>query len=389
MSDASFGADQQAKLDFAYGFIGKVSSAAKALVLDVAARAPHHTYFAGCSNGGREAMMAAGRFPTEFDGVLACNPAFRVSKAGVLSIYSGEVYAQAATEAGVNPAHFITPADAAVFQRALLATCDGLDGAKDGMIFDHAACRFDIRTLGCRKDQTQDCLAPAKIAAIARAFAGPHDEKGRQLVGGWTFDTGDFTPGWLMWQTGMPTPDGKAMMQTRMLVEQAMARYFSFPPMTTPLAGGDAAAQALLERTAATGALTDSDSTDFRTFAARGGRMILVTGWSDPIFSASDLIDWYGRLSADTEAATGKKADGFARLFLVPGMLHCGGGPGLDDFDALGALVDWVERQSAPDEIVARGQAFPGVSRPLCAYPKIARYGGSGPTEAAESFVCR
>lgn len=384
--DTSFAKDQQAKLDYGYAYIGKVSASAKELTTNIARRPPHHTYFAGCSNGGREAMMAAQRFPSEFDGVLACNPAFRLSHAVILSNFSGQVYTEAAEKAGALPTRWITPADAALFQKALLEDCDDLDGAKDGMIFDHAACHFDIRKIQCRQGQAQGCLAPTKVAAISRAFAGPRDAKGRPIVGAWAYDTGNFTPMWLVWQVGIEAPPGTML---RDLVHKTLTEYFLFPPRSGPLLGGDSEAQALVEQTSEAAAFTDAVSTDLTSFEARGGKMMLVTGWSDPIFSATDLIDWYGQMSSGMEKATGRKADAFARLYLVPGMLHGAGGPSLAKFDALSALVAWVENNSAPAQLIATGTAFPNVSRPICAYPHIARYSGSGPKDAAESFACR
>lgn len=388
-NDARFAKDQQAKLDYGYAAIGKVAAASKQLIAAVTGAAPHHSYFAGCSNGGREAMMAAQRFPEAFDGVLACNPAFRLSHAAILSNYSGWVYAEAAAKQGLDAAHLFQPADADVFSKALLDACDGLDGARDGMIFDHDACRFDIRAVQCKLGQAEGCLSPAKVEAIVHAFRGPVDHEGRTVAGSWTFDTADFTFPWLLWQTGAPLPNGQSMTLLRDLVRGSITDYFAFPAMTTPLTGGDAEAIRLIAETAPTAAVTDAVSTQLTSFEQRGGKMMLVTGWSDPIFSASDLVGWYRQMSADMEQATGRKADGFARLFLVPGMVHCGGGPSLDDFDALGSLVAWTEEKKTPDAFVAQGRAFPGVSRPICAFPKVARYGGAGPVDKAESFACR
>ena len=144
----------------------------------------------------------------------------------------------------------------------------------------------------------------------------------------------------------------------------------------------------LLAATETMAGLTAATSTDFSTFAARGGKLMLIDGWSDPIFSANDLVRWHARMAADMEQASGKPAGEFARLFMVPGMAHCAGGQALDDMDGLGALVKWVEQGEAPAALRATGRAFPGVSRPICAWPQIARYQGAGPLSEAASFAC-
>ncbi|HKR89488.1 MAG TPA: tannase/feruloyl esterase family alpha/beta hydrolase [Phenylobacterium sp.] len=385
--DPTFARDQEAKINYGYASIGKVTLAAKALLQKVTGRLPEHSYFAGCSNGGREAMMAAQRFPGEFDGVLAGNPAFEMTNALILTSFSSWVYADAAKQLKTDSAHLFTPADTLLIQKAMLRQCDSLDGAADGMIFNHQACRFDVRKLACRKTQKAGCLDPVKVNAIVRAFRGPLDATGAPFVGSWTSDAGNFSPDWLIWQTGAPTPAG-VFTDLRDMVRSAAASLAAFPEEKTAQTGGDADALKLYKASRGAASLTDATSTQLTSFAAHGGKMMLVSGWSDPIFSAPDLIAYYERLSADMNAATGTDPASFARLFLIPGMAHCGGGDGLDDFDALDLLVNWVEKQDPPSVLTARGAAFPGVERPICAYPLIARYKGRGPLNASESFTC-
>lgn len=384
--DTSFADDQQAKLDYGYAAIGKVTAAAKTLIARVEGRAPDHSYFVGCSNGGREAMAAAQRFPYAFDGVLAGDPAFHLSAAAVLANFSGWAYSDAAARLGVSSASLFTPADAALIQASLLKACDGLDGAVDGMIFDHGACHFDVRKLACRRAGQTACLDPIKVAAIVRAYRGPRNAAGEPIAGSWTFDSGDFTSDWLIWQTGIPTPHGPLMVLPT-LVRKSLTDYFAYPQYKAPLSGGDGEAAALLAASADTAAYTNATSTQYSSFAAHGGKLMIVSGWSDPIFSASDLTAYYDRLSADARAQ-GTDAARFARLFMIPGMAHCGGGRALDDFDALSILISWVEQGQAPTAFVAKGKAFPGVERPICAYPQVARYDGKGPPNAAASFAC-
>ncbi|MRW93261.1 tannase/feruloyl esterase family alpha/beta hydrolase [Duganella sp. FT80W] len=393
-ADASFARDQLAKLNYAYAAIGKVTLHAKAMIARLAGKAPDHSYFAGCSNGGREAMLAAQRYPDLFDGVLASNPAFNLRDAAVMSYFSGKTYDAAAqndAKARGLAAFLITPAEGELIRKAVLEQCDALDGAKDGMVFDHAACHFNVKSLECKPGQSSaNCLAPAKAEAIAKAFQGPLDDAGKPRFTPWVWDASVFTPDWLIWQTGLPLPNGQSMTMLRELVTASLTQYFAFPAIdAATLSTSPRDIERLLRATDATAGLTVATSTDFTSFAARGGKVMFTDGWSDPIFSAQDLVNWYGRMAADMERVSGKPTEQFARLFMVPGMAHCTGGQSLDDMDALGSLVSWVEQGKAPDMLKATGQSFPGVSRPICAWPAIARYKGSGPVDDAASFTCK
>lgn len=356
---ADFARDQEAKLNYAYKAIGKVTTGAKATLERLAGAMPERTYFVGCSNGGREALIAAQRYPLMFDGVAAGNPAFDLSRAALLAHYSTRQYRAAN----------VTEADLRMVGQAAAQQCDPLDGRRDGMIFAHGRCSFSPRSLQCASGNSARCLPKAKVDAIERAFRGPVDRDGRPLFAPWTYDAGVGDPGWMVWQTGQLTG----------LVDETIARYFSFPPIPPEELERLDYVRAY-DRMAATAEITDATVTDFSTFRARGGKVLIATGWSDPIFAPNDLVRWYEKLDADTRATGGGAvAADFARLFLVPGMTHCGGGPGLDDFDALGTLVDWVEKGRAPSSMVARGTALPGQSRPICAFPAHAVFrAGSG-----------
>ena len=170
------------------------------------------------------------------------------------------------------------------------------------------------------------------------------------------------------------------------LSDGTLTKFFNYPQIAS-VARKPIDYAAMRRQIAPTAAMTDAVSTDLSTFAARGGKMILFTGWSDPVFTPLDLTQWFERLTADG-ASSSTPADSYARLFLVPGMNHCGGGPALDNFDPLTALIDWTENGKAPASLPATGKTFPGVSRPLCAYPKFAKYSGSGAPESAANFRC-
>ncbi len=386
--DASFALDQQARLDYEFNAIAEVTATAKALLARYYDARPVHSYFMGCSNGGKEGMIAAQRFPAEFDGVVAGAPAYNLTNAAIAEAWDTQALLRAApTDAEGHKilARAFSPADLTLVGNAILAACDAADGVKDGMIADPRVCRFDPAVLQCQGEKTDSCLAPAQVAALAAMHAGPHDSHGTALYSDWPWDAGIAAPGWRRWKLGSaagPQPD--ALNVTLGFV--AMASLFLTPPDPSfdPL-GFDFDRDP--PRLAQTAALNNATSTFYSSFVARGGKLVVFHGGSDPVFSANDSAHYFDRLAADNggAAATGE----WARLFIVPGMTHCGDGPALDDFDPLTALTDWVEQGHAPAEMLSRGKAFPGRSRPLCPYPQSAHYSGSGDSEAAASFICR
>ena len=381
--DASFALDKQAKRDFAYAGLGPVAALGKRIIARYYGRRPSHSYFIGCSNGGREAMMAAERFPNAFDGIVAGDPGFNLSAAAIAEIWSlKHLLAIAPRDAKGQPilARALSPSDLALLAHSVLADCDRLDGLADGMINDAAACHYDPAVLACKVGQQTHCLGTRKIAAIEAVFRGPHDSSGRALYASWPYDAGIGTLGWRIWrlgtsQTAMPN----AIDATLGL--NAMRFYFLTPPQPnmTPQSFDFDRARAETRRTAA---INDISGTLSR-FAARGGKLIIYQGMSDPVFSPNAIIGWYRHLKSHTPHASS-----WARLFLVPGMNHCSGGPATDQFDALTAITRWTEAGAAPDEMVAHGKAFPGMQRPLCPYPDYARYKG-GNADKANSVICK
>jgi hypothetical protein len=379
--DASFRQDQQASLDFAYAAIGRVAEVAKRIIAEHYDKPAEKSYFAGCSTGGREAMMMAQRYPTYFDGIVSGAPAMRTNFSGIgdrwVAVTLNEVAPKNAqglpiTRDALSDSNKKTVID------GFVNACDGLDGLKDGMVFNTNACKFSPKTLVCTEERrsgvsgdsaakADGCLSSAQASALEKAFAGPKDSRGRQVYPGFLFDTGIAStqgiPGLLH---GGSNPVGPAFTEIGMDVDRAVDQALADPA----------------ESLSAT-----SRWTNLNTFSGRGGKLIFWHGVSDPWFSALDTVDYYERM---TKANGGPEAvRNFSRLFLTPGVGHCGGGPGLDTFDALTAVVEWAENGSAPAAITATGRAFPGRSRPLCAYPLHAHYKGQGNPEDAASFECR
>jgi feruloyl esterase len=386
--DASFGLDQQARLDFAYAAIGKVTAAAKDLIDHFYGRRPRYSYFVGCSNGGREGMMAAQRFPYDFDGIVAGDPGFNLSAAAIEEMWDVDQFAKVAPrDAQGQPilSRAFTAAQLQLLSAAVLRQCDRLDGLADGMINDVGDCHFDPAVLACKPGVTAGaaggCLSAAKVAALRAVFGGAHDSAGRSLYPGWPYDAGLAGAGWRAWKLGT-SPSAMPNAINATLGVNAMQDYFLTPPQPGMTAAGfdfdrDPA------RTAQTAAINDATSTFMSSFVAHHGRLLIYQGMSDPVFSAAAIMRWYRQLSHDNASV-----QDWARLFLVPGMNHCGGGPATDDFDALDAIEGWTERGAAPDRLIASGASMPGVTRPLCPYPQYAHYVGGDPKSAA-SFACR
>ena len=365
--DFSFMRDQQAYLDFAFLANAEVAGVAKQIIAHYYAKPAAYSYFVGCSTGGREGMILSQRYPTVFNGVVSGDPAMRT---GLSNLAIGQwipvAYNQAAPkdESGKPQIEkFLTDADRKLFMDTLLKQCDAKDGLTDGMIFDPLGCDFDPAVLACKAGQDAGCIAPEKIGAIKKAFAGPKNAYGTQVYPGFLYDAGIARKG------GVPGL-------------LALGRNGLFGPYTT-------ATELDVDKAAlhASDPLVEPASTNLSTFSLNGGKLIFFHGDSDPWFSALDTLDYYKSLAATNGSA--ERVAQWSRIFLVPGMAHCGGGPSLDHFDMLSGVVDWVEKGSAPDFIVATGQAFPGRSRPLCAYPKHAQYTGTGDPQDAHNFRCQ
>jgi feruloyl esterase len=365
--DFSFMRDQQAYLDFAFLANAEVATVAKQIIAQYYAKPAAYSYFVGCSTGGREGMILSQRYPTVFNGIISGDPAMRT---GLSNLAIGKwipvAYNQAAPrDASGNPLldRFLSEGERKLFMDALMNRCDAKDGVVDGMISDPMGCDFDPAVLACKSGQSGGCIAREKVAAIKKAFAGPKNSYGTQVYPGFPYDTG-------IAETA-PFPG--------LLALGAIGLFGPYPTATEI----DVDKEALH----ASDPLVEPASTNMSTFSASGGKILFFHGDSDPWFSPLDTIGYYQSLAATNGGA--EKVAEWSRMFLVPGMRHCGGGPALDQFDMLGAVVNWVEKGTAPESVIATGQAFPGRSRPLCPYPKHAQYSGYGDTNDAHNFSCQ
>ncbi len=384
-ADAAFGSDPEALADYQYRSTDRVATVVKKIVAQYYGRLPQHSYMVGCSNGGREAMIASQRYPTDFDGIVAGDPAFDLTRAAIAEAWATARFAEIAPKdaQGIPQLYqALSDSDLKLMSTAILKACDALDGLTDGLIENPEACRFDPAVLQCNGEKNDSCLSPGQVHAIQQTFAGPKNSAGVALYSGWPYDAGVDAPGWRAWILGT-----EKMPAINILIYPQFVNHIALqpgePPLASPFAFNFDTDPPRIEKSQDN---IDATSTQMAAFRERGGKIIFYTGMSDPVFSANDLIHYYQKLTHDNGGMDHARA--FARLYLIPGMNHCMGGPALDDFDGLTAIENWVEKDEAPDKIMATGKAFAGRSRPLCSYPEIPRYKGSGSTEDAANFAC-
>src|SRR5580704_7661242 len=367
--DRTYDADQQASIDFAQVAVGRVAELAKQIINHYYGQAAQHSYFAGCSTCGREAMLMTQRYPAEFDGVISGDPAMRTGFSQIGNTWSAVAFNQIAPKddsGRAQPNKVFSESDIKLIVNGVLNACDANDGLKDGMVFNTRACKFDPEVLTCKGAKNDSCLTSQQTEAIKKAFAGPHNSRGELVYPMNAYDAGIANL--------LPSPKPPS---------NPRAAGAPAPPVSIDV---DQRLFALLGNPLE--AVTDTTWTNLSSFSAHGGKLLFYHGLSDQAFSAMDNLDYYQRMAKANGGMD--KAETWSRMFLVPGMYHCRGGEfALDNFDLLTAAVAWVEKGTAPNSVVATGKAFPGRSRPLCAYPKYAYYKGQGDPQDAKNFECR
>jgi len=378
-------------VDFGHRGIHEMTRLAKAVIQAFYAKAPQRSYFAGCSDGGREALMEAQRYPEDYDGILAGAPANNWVPLLTTAAYDTQALAN-------DPSSFIPKAKIPAIAAAVNAACDELDGVRDGILNDPRQCHFDPATIQCKAGEESDqCLSGAQTEALKKLYQGPHDGQGREIFPGYVPGAEDGPGGWGLWITG-PAP-GKSLMAFfangffgSLVYERADWDYRKFEIDSSMRTAEDKTAAAL-----------NATDTNLSAFKKRGGKLVLYHGWEDPAITPLSTINYYDSVMAKMGH---KDVDSFVRLYMVPGVQHCGGGPGPDSFGGVGhlifddpshsldaALEQWVEKGTAPSVIVAskysgEDKQHATITRPLCPYPQAAKYKGSGDTKDAANFVC-
>jgi feruloyl esterase len=354
-------ANQDLLIDFAYRAVHETTAAAKKAVDAFYGRGPQFAYFNGCSTGGRQALTAAQRYPEDFNGIVAGAPASFGSKQAF-----GQIWIYQAT---ARPESALTRDKQQALHAAVLDACDANDGVKDGVLENPLACTFDPQLLACKGEDSASCLMPAQVEAVRRIYSGASNPR-----------TGEFIfPGFergseLGWS---PQPVGYAVD----LFKYTVFDDPNWDPKTLNFDGDVARASKVENFT-----LLDANDPNLTAFTCRGGKLLMYQGWAEQGIPPRNVVTYYGKVREQTS-----KAGDSVRLFMVPGMAHCGGGDGTSTFDMARALDRWVTTGKAPASIPA-SRVRNGVTdrtRPLCPWPQIATYTGSGSTDQAKNFVCR
>lgn len=408
----AWGLDAQARRDRGHAATPALQAVALALATAHYGHKPQRNYIAGCGDGGRQAMVAASRYPALFDGYLAGAPALGAPQAAIQHAWDMQQWRT------VNPDIRLafSPADMQLVARQVLARCDGLDLLVDGVVSDLKRCQkafrqSDLEALACNGAKQPGCLSRAQVLALEQSMAGPHNSSGQPLYSDWAYDSGLAAAGWRHWKLQSDVPAWARMPALANLGSAALALAYTTPP--TPLAGKPSALRDHLlhfnfdhdaprvhatagpfsESAVALLDPPDADEPQLHGLAQQGGKLLVFHGGSDPLYSVQRSIRWAEQLQAKLGLA---QADALARVFVAPGMGHCGGGPATDRFDALGALMEWVEKAKPPQQLQAQVDAanpeLPEAwsktrSRLLCHWPQVPRYRG-GDVESAASFRC-
>jgi feruloyl esterase len=376
--------------DFGYRAIHEMTVAGKAITRAYYAAPPAYAYFEACSDGGREALMEAQRFPTDYNGILAGAPANNWTRL----LTNGTRLNQALL---LQPGAYFSSAKLPAIQSAVLAACGAQSGVNDGFVNNPPACHFDPSVLLCKGDETNACLTQPQITALNTIYSSLRSASGSALFPGFSPGGEQGGNGWGPWILG-DAP--------RQSLDYAFGtRYFADMVLNDPQWKLESfnVDQALADAIRVTGKSVDSTDPDIRPFIRHGGKLILYHGWSDAAIPPTSTIDYYQSVRS---AIGAKLEDSAVRLFMAPGMQHCGGGPGPNSFGQDGdvsssddahnnihlALEAWVEKGLAPQTIIATRSPDPThkamTSRPLCPWPQIATYKGTGDPNDAASFAC-
>jgi feruloyl esterase len=350
--------------DFAYRAVHEMTVTAKKFVAAFYGRAPRLSYFSGCSTGGRQGMMAAQRYPDDFDGIVAGAPVYNMVRLSAANVaHQMDIFR--------DSTRLLPREKIALVANAALAACDANDGVKDGIVSNPESCAFNPATLACTAGDGPGCLTAPQVESVRRVYAGVSTKAGEFVYPG---SSRGFEAGLRMPQGTEPLP-----------LHLDMFRYVGRQDPKWSAAAFDLDADLALALK--NGGVIEANDPNLAAFKARGGKLLLYHGWADPGPSPANTIDYVSRV----ERALAGTEENWLRLFLLPGVGHCGGGAGPDQADFVGALERWREAGVAPDRIRASRVNANRVTmtRPLCPYPQIAQYTGVGSTNDAENFVCR
>jgi feruloyl esterase len=361
-------------IDFGYRAAHEMTVMAKLIIAAYYGRAAKFSYWYGCSTGGRQALAEVQRFPADYNGIVAGAPAIFLTHMQAASVWKSQAIRK-------NPGGLVPPSKLVLLHNAVLAACDARDGVKDGLLEDPRFCDFDPKTLECSGKDGPDCLTAAQVAVVW-AFYGPTVNprtKAQIFPGmvlgsevGWSSDLG---------RMNADPPDIAKTLATGYL-RYAVFQNPSWDYMTFDFDSGMAMADRIDD------GVTKATDPNLRDFFRRGGKLLQYHGWSDPSISPLSSINYYDSV-LEFMGGPANVRD-FYRLFMVPGMDHCGGGDGPNSFDSIRAIEEWIEAGKAPDQIIASRirDGKTERTRPLCPYPQVATYKGTGSTDDAGNFTC-
>ncbi|MBV9248781.1 MAG: tannase/feruloyl esterase family alpha/beta hydrolase [Acetobacteraceae bacterium] len=410
-TDASWALGHPQKIiDYGYRALKETTDKAKSVIEAFAGNAPQFSYFAGCSDGGREALMESQRYPNDFDGIVVGDPANNTIP--LLTQFIWDMQALLASDAS-----YIPPAKLPAITNAALAACDAADGVEDGVIGKPRQCHFNPSELLCTAGDNDSCLTEPQLAALLKIYHGPHNSEGQLINPGFLPGAEAYAGGWPVWITG-PGPNADTIVQAAQYqFGLNFFRYFVFndPNWDLQSFNFDTDVDKALAAPIAGQPLADvmqSVDPDLSAFRAHGGKLIQYHGTTDAAIPPGDSVEYYRSVLSFFRIYNRKntvdEVGDFYRLFLVPGMQHCAGGPGANSFgqpftapladsahDVIKALEAWVEQGKAPDQITATKYTNddpkqPALfSRPLCLYPALARWNGTGDASDAANWSCR
>jgi len=373
--DVVFGKGHPEKvIDYGWRAVHIMTDTAKLIIRNAQGKFADKSYFVGCSAGGHQAMSEAQRFPEDYDGIIAGAPA-----ADRIRQTFGFMHSWVATH-NADGSAILTPAKLALVTKAAVAACDGNDTLKDGLIEDPRKCSFDAATLACKAGADEStCLTPAQVDAVKKVHEGAKNSKGEQIFTGWPKGSEAFGDAagqsWRAYITDQKEPSRVGVFKYWL---------FNDPNWDVRTLDYDRDFAYMNEKLPHMHAV----DTNLAPFKKAGGKLISYAGWMDPVVPPQSVTGYYDGV-ARVMGGYGQMRD-FYRLFTAPGMGHCSGGPGPNTFDMLTALENWVEKGIAPDRIVATHSTAGKVdrTRPLCAYPAVARYTGKGSIDEAANFSC-
>jgi feruloyl esterase len=371
----------QKAIDYAYRAVHVTADMAKKIASEYYGRAIAYSYWNSCSNGGRQGLLEAQRYPSDFDGIVAVAPWVDQTGFAVGALWNQKALSEAP----------VTPAKMELVARSVMQQCDAVDGLEDGLIDDPRACRFDAarHVPACRSGADDGtCLTPAQAAAVNKIYAGPTSGSQRFIAGFMpgseaitTSFNGTRGSGWV----GAIVPAQPGAKPADFNLAEGVFRYLVLDPPQPDydtMTFDYGRAPATVERWSR---IADAKDADLSAFRQSGGKLIITYGWADQILQPLMGVEYYERVVANNPDARD-----FARLFMMPGVAHCGGGVGPDRNDAVTAVIDWVEKGQAPDMLLASKVTDGNVvrTRPLCPYPQVARYRGQGSIDDAANFSC-